>query len=388
MGLLPLIHFLRELTNEIPTEQPPLRACFMFDDPNLHWSSFGFINYQTLLVSAIRHDYHASFATVPLDSWYIHRPTARLFCENPARLSFLIHGNNHTREELARDLSESQRTELAAQGLRRISALEKRSGVPISRVMAAPHGACSEAMGDTMLRLGYEAASISRGSLMYYNPKRAWQSATGLRPAEFVGSGFPIIPRLRLSGNRQTEIILAAFLGLPIILVGHHDDLQNGCGILEDLADFINGMGHVSWMNLSEIARSNYRMSRSQGVTEITMFSRHAKVQIPEGTVEIRLRRPWLGRRTSEPFSVLTADGKQDTLMTATFRPPARIEGSYWIEIRCPVTEPVDCREVASPPPPVWALIRRVLAEGRDRLRPILRRSRPVVERKPQVVPA
>ena len=46
--LLPLVDFLRRLTGENESRSPGLRACFMFDDPNLHSIRYGWINYPEL----------------------------------------------------------------------------------------------------------------------------------------------------------------------------------------------------------------------------------------------------------------------------------------------------------------------------------------------------
>jgi len=46
--LLPILHFFSELTRSGSWTPPPVRACFMFDDPNLHWKSYGYVNYQQL----------------------------------------------------------------------------------------------------------------------------------------------------------------------------------------------------------------------------------------------------------------------------------------------------------------------------------------------------
>lgn len=43
LRLLPLLNFLRELTEDIAWTVPPLRACIMLDDPNLHRRSYGYI---------------------------------------------------------------------------------------------------------------------------------------------------------------------------------------------------------------------------------------------------------------------------------------------------------------------------------------------------------
>src|SRR6266480_3662974 len=101
----------------------------MFDDPNLHWRSYGYIHYPELVDHARRHNYHACFATVPMDSWYAHPKTASLFRENRTRVSLLIHGNDHTYYELAVARSDESRQALAAQALRRIERLERLSAV-------------------------------------------------------------------------------------------------------------------------------------------------------------------------------------------------------------------------------------------------------------------
>ena len=92
-SLFPLLHFVREVST---WTFPPMRACFMFDDPNLHWKSYGYVRYKEMAEDATAHNYHVSFATIPMDGWYVHQPTARLFRENSDRLSLLVHGNDHS----------------------------------------------------------------------------------------------------------------------------------------------------------------------------------------------------------------------------------------------------------------------------------------------------
>ena len=88
MGLLPLAHFLRELSAAASWEQPESTACFVFDDPNLHWWSYGYLDYRKLAAHAEAHDYRVTAATIPLDQWYIHRATARFLREGASRVSF------------------------------------------------------------------------------------------------------------------------------------------------------------------------------------------------------------------------------------------------------------------------------------------------------------
>lgn len=162
MGLLPLVHFLWALLGGRGWTPPPLRASFVIDDPNLHWPSYGFLGYRQLVDHASRHGYHVGFATVPLDGRLVNPRAAALVRENPSALSLLMHGNNHTSRELGRLGGDADAERAIAQALRRIAALERRSGVDVERVMAPPHGACSEPALRAMFRLGLEAACISR----------------------------------------------------------------------------------------------------------------------------------------------------------------------------------------------------------------------------------
>lgn len=137
-AFIPLLDFLRELTAGIDYDTPPLQACFMFDDPNLHWPTWGHLSYPQLLRQAVEEDYHVSIATVPLDTWYTHSKAATLFRENPERLSLLVHGIKHTHAELLKPKTEKARARDLAHGLRLIERLESRHRLRVSRIMAPP----------------------------------------------------------------------------------------------------------------------------------------------------------------------------------------------------------------------------------------------------------
>ena len=68
----------------------------MFDDPNLHSPTYGFISFSDLADHARANRYHAAMATVPLDGYWFNERAAAVFRENPRYISILIHGNNHT----------------------------------------------------------------------------------------------------------------------------------------------------------------------------------------------------------------------------------------------------------------------------------------------------
>ena len=256
LELLPLLHWLREICFNTKMQQSPLRACFIFDDPNLHRPSYGFINFREMLKHADQRNYHVSFATIPLDTWFTHRDTASLFIAHADRLSLTVHGNNHTRLELAHNYTQTQRTALLHQALHRITRIERKFGLHIAKIMVPPHGACSEEMLNELPLCGFESACISHGSLRVHNRTKAWTRSLGYHPSELI-AGCPILPRWGISGNPNNTILLAAFLGQAIILRGHHQDLRHGIEWLDDLAEFINGLGPVTWSNLTDLSRSN-----------------------------------------------------------------------------------------------------------------------------------
>ena len=374
MNLLPLFHFVKELTGAFLVDKPPLRACFMFDDPNLHWPSFGYIKYGSLIESAKRHNYHVSFATVPLDAWFVHEPTAKLFRQQANRISLLVHGNNHTYRELAGTFNNGESLQMAAQSLQRIARLERRSGVAVSRVMAAPHGACNEQAAEALLNVGYEAACISRGSLMNTNASKSWSSITGLTPAEFLGQGLPIIPRFRITRFCQPEIILAAFLGQPIIPVGHHQDLADGYDMLVELATFINRLGSVVWTDLGTLIRSNYTFRQEGQTAYIELYSRHVRFELSPGLNRMVVRRPWLEHNSeAEPLVIIGPDRFRLDLLAGEMTSPIPIESTGLVEIFSPVTEVVDYLQVPCHAAGLWPISRRILTEGRDRFRGLLR---------------
>lgn len=302
LELLPLVHWLRELCKEDKDQGLPLRAQFMFDDPNLHWPSYGHVDYREIVMRAEKANYHVSFATVPLDNWFTHQPTAKIFRDNPRRLSLLVHGNNHVHQELLRDYTPTDRVFLLRQALQRIRQLETAAKVGVSRVMAAPHGACSEDMLAELPRCGFSGATISHGSLRAHNRSRAWVKSLGYRPAEII-KGCAVMPRWRLASNAQNTILLAAYLRQPMILVGHHGDLKGGLELLDDLAKFINSLGKVAWLDTAELAEINYRWKMNEGVFHLQPLGSRVRVKIPKGTkslvVDHKGRADWRTWRVS-----------------------------------------------------------------------------------------
>ncbi len=367
MGLLPLIHFLGQLLGADGWKLPSPRASFIVDDPNLHWRSYGFLDYPELIAHATRHGYHVGFATVPLDGWRADRRAASLLARDASPLSLLVHGNDHVAEELGRLRDDAQAQAAIAQALRRIAALERRSGVSVDRVITPPHGACSEAALRAMYRLGLEAIAVTppypwREGLPASTPLAAWH------PAELVAGGLSVLPRYHLNEARD-ELALRALLGQPLILYGHHEDFAQGLDVLAQAASEIDELGDVRWGPLSWIARGSYATRRLGDTLLVRMHAPRIDVEVPAGVRSLRVLVPEphggaAGHRLTHTggfVDVTFADG------LGASRPLA-VEGASRIDLTLAADRPLVAAEVPAPAIRPWSPIRRALSEGRDRL--------------------
>jgi hypothetical protein len=371
MGLLPLVHFLSSLLGTRGWEPAPLRASFVIDDPNLHWPSYGFLKYRELVDHASRHGYHVGFATVPLDGWLVNPRAASLVRENPAALSLLMHGNDHTSRELGALSTDASAEVAIAQALRRIAVLERRSGVSVERVMAPPHGACSEPALRAMLRLGIEAACISRpypwrDGLPTPTPLAGWH------PAEMVGGGLPVLPRYSFSSPRE-DLVFRALLGQPLILYGHHGDFSEGLDLFAEAAGYINGLGDVRWGPLSRIARSNYETRQAGEILHVRMHARRIAIDVPEGVraVDIQVQEP-LGGPTWHQLAHPTGPTPITFDQGLGIAQLAPVEAPAAIELTLNHDRALTPAEVRAPRFRPWPSVRRIAVEVRDRIQPLL----------------
>jgi hypothetical protein len=361
--VLPLLHFLHELVGAGRSDGPPLRACFMFDDPNLHWRRYGYVDFEQIAARAVKHNYHVSFATIPIDSWFIHKPTAALFRDNPEHLSLTVHGNNHTKRELAVDYTEGQRAFLLRQAVRRIQRLERNAGLRVCRVMVPPHGACTQAMLAQLRRYGFEAACISHGSLRAHNKSRDWTRTLGYSPSEVV-EGCSVLPRWGLRGNITNTILLAMYLKQPIVLRGHQEDLKDGPDLLDQVARFINNVGPVSWSNMTGISRANYTWRLEGDLMTVRPFGPKLTIHCPKGILRLMVQSP-----PQNIWETWQLSGDDGTMLS--------IHSGECVSLCKPFGGAL-CLAAANPPPipeekcpnhlAAVAFLRRLATEGRDRL--------------------
>ena len=289
LAAVALIHFLRAVSAPAGWRPPPLRATMHFDDPNLRWRSYGFINYGELLEHADAHGYHVAMATIPLDAGRPNRAAAALFRERPDRLSLVFHGNDHIKGELMAPKDVAGATAVAAQALRRVERFERRSGLHVDRVMTPPHGMCSEHMTRALGALGFDALAA-----IYPRP---WTDRfpadpllAGWRPADWVG-GCAVIPRIPLSSS-VADIALRAFLDHPVVLYAHHEDVAEGLEPLATAAAAVNRLGDVRWMSMGDIAASNGDRRLAGDSAVVRPFARRLRLAAEPGARTLRVQAP------------------------------------------------------------------------------------------------
>ena len=375
-ALLPLVHFLRELTAPIRWQPPAARASIVFDDPNLHWPSYGFVKLGELSEHARSHGYHASLATVPLDAWFAHPAAVRALRESAGAISLSVHGNDHNGGELGRQQTEADGLALAAQALRRIGAFERRTGIAVDRVMVPPHEECSEATVQGLLRSGFEAITMTRPYPWLARPPRSWlarpqgvDALVGWRPADFAGA-LSVLLRHPLLSRDAPELVLRAFLDQPLILYGHHGDLaEGGLGVLASAVADVNRLGASHWCSLGEVAAGNFESRLEGSRLSIRPFARRVRVDVAEATDQLLVELP--ETHPGAAGEQLLVDGRPQQ-----FGEPVGVSPGSTVELALRARNLADLAAVPGPGRQPLALARRALGEGRDRLLPLVSRAR------------
>ncbi len=375
LQILPIVDLLRRLQKQNSWVAPPLRACFTFDDPNLHWCSYGYIDFGQMARHAEVHNYHACMATTPLDAWFALPSVARLFRQHGRRLSLAIHGNNHLKNELERPTSEAEALPMLAQALRRVSRFERMNSLSVDRVMVPPHGRCSESVTRALLRLGYEGVCLSGRPYPWLRKPPENRPAAGWGMTEMVAGGLPVLHRLSLDlwleqESYRQNVLLQAYLNRPLIFVGHHQSLRNGLGALAEVARQVNSIGKVEWQSLGRIVSSNYMYRVQDNQLEMKLYARRVCISLPNEVREVKVFKSHFGDANDEEFvfcnGLAAGVGAAKPLV---FRPANQ---ARQIEITLIHQHQVGSAAVAPPHYSTWSFSRRILTTIRDRIQPML----------------
>ena len=382
---VPWVHFLKELAGNEGWRSPGLPACYIIDDPNLRAMRYGWLDYRELVRRARAAGYHASIATVPLDGSSTRAPVAQLFREARDSLSLCIHGNDHTRLELARHQGASAYRALGAQALCRVQLTESRYGVRFCRVMEAPHGVISQDAGVPLAGLGFEAAAFTPAQFLRGNRDRDWPPALGWRAKECLPGGLHLIPRILMSPRWQMEAGWAAWLGQAVVVAGHHWDLDEGLDFLDQMARLLSRWDGVRWGPLTQVAQAGY-LSRQEGsVLRLRATSRGIRLTMPDMATALELERAWIEPGAEERLRI-TNEATGSLLLD---EPRGRHSGSIDVTggtrliIASPPEPEVRPETVRPPPFRLWPRARRVICEARDRSTPWLKLPSSILGRPP-----
>jgi hypothetical protein len=370
LQLLPLMNFLSRLVRETNWQSTSLPACLVIDDPSLYRPSYGHIEFHRLAEHAARHNFFVSVATIPLDAWWVHRRVAEIFRSFYPRLSILIHGNNHTARDMLLNGNGEIGLAVAAQALRRMDRLQQAHQLEVLKIMEAPHGAIADGMFAHLLTLGYEAALGTTRLLVMHNPTTARPASFGLGRSSILSGGMPVIPRIKMTRNWRNSVLIAAFLGQPIVVVLHHGDVADGYEPLVEMAKTINQLQGVRWTSPLGIARSNYTELRKQDSLAIKMYSRRILFSVPAGIKNICIHRPWPQNESCEELIIRRSGQEIFRESVPGTVGPIAMDSPDELEVFSPPANQVDYRTVRAPKPSCWPATRKFLMEARDRSAP------------------
>lgn len=337
--LLALIQVLREMSDD-DVVGPARTASFVIDDPNFHAQSYGYFDMGEAASYLGERNLHLSIATVPIDAWGARKSVVQLVNRSPA-LSVSVHGNRHLKREMSAAVDAAGSARFGAQANRRIDRLRRR-GLDVDPVIIPPHGACSEAMQQSLAGQGYVA-------VCYTGPVDSSADqllAVNLYPADtHLRGGLPGLHRIKFV-TTESHLRIRSFLGHPVILYGHHEDFVDGLGVLADCAASLARCGDYRWTSLHEVVLSNYAYVRRGDVAEVTAWSSVIDIQAPAGVQTVSVRWP-SGQRSDHATT-----GSQVRLVDPGLRPAVDVPAG---------------RDRQLPE----ALARRVATEARDRLMPL-----------------
>lgn len=364
---IPLLQFLKETVGAKAWQPPPLRACFLFDDPNLNRMSYGFLNFPKLIVQAIRLDIHVCIAVVPLDMPRTNPRVANLFRANSKHVSIAVHGINHTKLEILKLLPGALASATLLGSIKRVEDMESRHSLTISRIMEAPHGIFSFSLAPATGAAGYEGALVSLDFLARVDTPERLPISSGMLATQLLSGGLCGIPRIRLTPAWRRDAVLAALLGQPIVIAGHHWNARDGLDFLAEMTSDVRQMGVTEWTDLSTIAQSAYLTRIEGGTLRVRPLCRHTVVKIQAGVSSLCIDPVRSSGQEQETFVArfLSAErpGTERLIVSGT---PIEVDGVTKLDLVQQHT-PLSEGGMAQLRTGVWTRLRRWLTVARDR---------------------
>jgi hypothetical protein len=253
LELLPLLMFLEYACGEHCWHSPGYFANLCIDDPWLR-ESYGFIRYASLLKEMEMANFHTTIAYVP---WNYNRnnPTVvSLFLGHSNRFSLSIHGNNHDHREFSENNSLEEQEKDILQGLARMEAFSRLTGVPYDRIMVFPHYIAVEEILSILKKHNF-LATVNADNIPT-KKARPNNVLFYLRAGTMEYANFLSLRRSSAEIETESDIALDLFLGNPILLYSHHGFFKGGPDKFNHLAAIINKLEpSVTWTSLATIAK-------------------------------------------------------------------------------------------------------------------------------------
>ena len=245
-SLLPIVQFLKNLSCGVSAQSHIRPACFVIDDPNVRFSSYGYVSFPELARDARECNYHVAVATIPLDLVAPGHGAVGVFRSFRPELSLVVHGNDHVHRELERCRKVEEPSDGRVRGgSRGTIRTPKRNPHRSSDVPAARRLQPRDARGALRVRIPRTrgVTPVSMGWIRRSAPVAARRVAAG--PTRWRRP--PRDPAL-LDERESRRPGVRAFLGQPgLILYLHHADLCDGLEPLRAAARRVAELGDARW---------------------------------------------------------------------------------------------------------------------------------------------
>jgi hypothetical protein len=250
-------------------------ATLIIDDPLLR-KDYGFLNYEDVLKSMDKHNFHTSIAFIPHNFRRNSPATTRMFRERSDRYSICFHGNDHTGAEFAASDADLLNSMLGVAETR-MHAYRKNTGLECDRVMVFPQGNFSSTAMKVLRARNFHAAVNTEA---FPKGEAATLSlADVLQPAVLKYGGFPLFLREYVRKIAIQDIAFDLFFGKPIFVVEHHSIFKDP-GALVELANRINALApEIQWSSVQTAIENSWLRHRGEnGQVEVRVYSKTSRI--------------------------------------------------------------------------------------------------------------
>jgi hypothetical protein len=304
---LPFLMFLRYACGERCWQSPGYFANLTIDDPWLR-EPYGSLRFASLLTEMERVNFHTTLAFIPWNYDRSQPEVISLFREHPDRFSISIHGNNHDHDEFGDPKLALHREADIVQGLARMEAFTRLTGIRYDPVMVFPHAIASDAETLAGLKKHNFLSTINQSNIPLAMPSPQ-NLLFYLRSVTLDYANFPSVNRAAAYVQTESDFAIEMFLGNPILLYGHHDLFQKGPDSFNRLAETINKLEpSVQWATLGAVSRHLYlTRSREDGDYDVLALCRSIELENPRNrSATFRVHKP---ESFTFPIRRLTVDG-------------------------------------------------------------------------------